>query len=132
MKAQATCGFEIQFAALILFAAGLFLAFASRATDHMGRTSTTEPGTVIADRNIKVGHLALSFNDLTIPVAGIPIQVIRTYDSRDKRVGDFGAGWTLDLKNIRLQKNRHLGRAWDPSSTGGLFPTYCIDTRASE
>lgn len=98
------------------------------ATDILNRTSTTDPVTLIVDRNMKVGHFTLSFNDLTIPVAGIPIQVTRTYDSSDKRMGDFGVGWTLDLKNIRLQKNRHLGRAWDQSSSGGLFPTYCIDT----
>lgn len=98
------------------------------ATDVTGRSAATEPVTIIVDRNMKVGHFTLSFNDLTIPVAGIPIQVTRTYDSRDKRPGDFGVGWTLDLKNIRLQKNRHLGRAWDQTSTGGLFPTYCIDT----
>jgi hypothetical protein len=36
--------------------------------------------------------------------------VTRTYDSRDKRVGDFGVGWTLDVKNIRLQKNRKRHR----------------------
>jgi RHS repeat-associated protein len=98
------------------------------ATDIVARTSTTEPITLIVDRNMKVGHFTVSFNDLTIPVAGIPLQVTRTYDSRDKSMGDFGIGWTLDLKNIRLQKNRHLGRAWDQTSTGGLFPTYCIDT----
>jgi hypothetical protein len=98
------------------------------ATDIVGRTSIADPVTLIVDRNMKVGHFTLSFNDLTIPVAGIPIQVTRTYDSRDKRAGDFGVGWTLDLKNIRLQKNRHLGRAWDQTSTGGLLPTYCIDT----
>lgn len=98
------------------------------ATDLVGRTSTTEPFTIIVDRNMKVGHFTLAFNDLTIPVAGIPIQVTRTYDSRDKRVGDFGVGWTLDLRNIRLQKNRHLGRAWDQTSTGGQLPSYCIGT----
>jgi len=97
-------------------------------TDTASNTVTIEPLTVMVDRNMKIGHFTLSFNDLTIPVAGIPIQVIRTYDSRDKRAGDFGVGWALNLKNIRLQKNRHLGRAWDQSSSGGLFPTYCIDT----
>ena len=39
---------------------------------------------------------------LALPVAGIPIQVTRTYDSRDKRAGDFGAGWTLDHKSINV------------------------------
>jgi len=44
-------------------------------------------------------------------------------------VGDFGIGWTLDLKNIRLQKNRNLGLGWEQTSTGGGFATYCLDPR---
>lgn len=99
------------------------------ATDQVGRTVSTEPVTLVVDRNMKVGHFTLSFNDLTIPVAGIPIQVTRTYDSRDKRMGDFGVGWTLDLKNIRLQKNRHLGLNWEQTSSGGLFPSYFLSSR---
>jgi hypothetical protein len=53
----------------------------------------------------------------------------RTYDSRDKRMGDFGVGWTLDIKNIRLQKNRNLGLGWEQTSTGGGFATYCLNPR---
>ncbi len=98
------------------------------AADLAGRHVETEPITLVVDRNMKVGNFTLSFNDLTIPVAGIPIQVIRTYDSRDKRQGDFGIGWTLQINDIRLQKNRHQGRAWDQSSTGGLLPSYFIET----
>ena len=26
---------------------------------------------------------------------GLPITVVRTYDSRNKQMGDFGVGWTL-------------------------------------
>jgi hypothetical protein len=44
------------------------------------------------DRKMKVGHFTVSFRDLTIPVPGIPIQVVRTYDSRNKGFGDFGIG----------------------------------------
>jgi RHS repeat-associated protein len=101
------------------------------AIDLVGRSSTSSPITIIADRGMKIGHFTLSFTDLTIPVAGIPIQIVRTYDSRPARAGitgDFGAGWTFDLKNVRLQKNRHLGGSWDQSSTGGLFPSYGIVT----
>jgi RHS repeat-associated protein len=96
------------------------------ARDFRGRIGIVE-STVVIDRNMKIGNFTLSFTDLTIPVAGIPIQVIRTYDSRDKRVGDFGVGWTLDLKNVRLQKNRFLGQGWEETTTGGLFPSYQLD-----
>ncbi|HLG15061.1 MAG TPA: PKD domain-containing protein, partial [Blastocatellia bacterium] len=79
----------------------------------------------------KVGNFTLSFNDLTIPVAGLPIQVIRTYDSRDKRVGDFGVGWTLGIRNVRLEKSSSLGKLWDETVTPGILPKYCLEpTRA--
>jgi hypothetical protein len=51
---------------------------------------------------LKIGNFTLSFNDLTIPVSGIPITITRTYDSRNRTTGDFGAGWTLDIKDIEV------------------------------
>ena len=58
------------------------------------------------DGNMKVGNFSLSFTDLQIPMAGIPITVTRTYDSRDKVRGDFGVGWRLDVQTLRLRANR--------------------------
>jgi RHS repeat-associated protein len=98
--------------------------------DQIGRTALTDPLTVIVEKNLKIGHFTVSFNDLTIPVAGVPIQITRTYDSRAAQsgvAGDFGAGWTLDLRNIRLQKNRNLGLDWEQTSTGGSWPMYGLD-----
>src|SRR5258708_22661501 len=37
------------------------------------------------------------------------MQVIRAYDSFDKRVGDFGLGWRVSLSNFRVSTNRILG-----------------------
>ena len=48
--------------------------------------------TLIVECKLKVGNVTVSFTDLNIPVAGVPMEVTRTYDSRDKRVGDFGFG----------------------------------------
>lgn len=79
-------------------------------------------------RNMKLGVFSLAFNDITIPVAGIPIQVIRSYDSRDKGLGDFGTGWRLGLSNIRLQKNHNLGLNWQETQTqSGYLPQFCIN-----
>ena len=75
----------------------------------------------------KVGNFTLSFNDLTVPVAGLPIQVIRTYDSRDNRQGDFGIGWTLGIKNVRVEKSGILGKLWDETVTPGILPKYCLE-----
>lgn len=102
-----------------------------RATDVRNRSAVTDPVSVIFDRNMKIGNFAFSFNDLTIPVAGIPITITRSYDSRNKEMGDFGVGWTMDINNIRLQKNRHLGINWEQTVVPGLFPVYGIKTSKS-
>jgi YD repeat-containing protein len=76
---------------------------------------------------MKVGNFTLAFSDLMTPVAGLPIEIIRSYDSRDPRVGDFGAGWQLGIKNVRLEKSAPIGRFWQQSMTGGIIPKYCIE-----
>lgn len=96
------------------------------ARDQSGRSAESRV-TVVVEGQMKIGRFGLSFTDLTVPVAGFPLQITRVYDSRDKSSGDFGMGWQLELKNIRLQKNRHLGRDWEETSSGGDFPTYCLD-----
>ncbi|NIS81748.1 MAG: hypothetical protein GTO14_16420 [Anaerolineales bacterium] len=100
------------------------------ATDLFGQSSSVSVNVVVAG-DMKVGHFTLSYFDLNIPVAGIPIQIIRTYDSRDKRTGDFGVGWTLDIKDVRLQENDVIGIRWRQTVSGGIFPTYCIEPTAS-
>ncbi len=99
------------------------------ATDQANRTVASEPITVIFGRNMKVGNFSVAFSDMKVPVAGLNMEIVRAYDSRDKRVGDFGVGWTLAIRNIRLQKNRPFGPNWRETSTGGFFPTYCMEPR---
>jgi len=94
-------------------------------TDVQGQSAITPSITVVVEGNLKIGHFTLSFKDLTVPLAGIPIEIIRTYDSRDRRQGDFGVGWTLDVKNVRLQKQRSIGRNWSGFGAAG---TYCLDS----
>jgi len=95
------------------------------ATDAHGQTSVSAFSAVVTG-DLKVGVFTLSFTDLAVPVAGIPITISRTYDSRDKRTGDFGAGWTLGMKNVRVEKSAPLGNAWEQTTSGGIFPTYCL------
>ncbi len=80
-------------------------------TDLLGRTATDSVLFVI-DSQLKIGNLSLAFEDLSIPVSGIPMQVVRSYDSRDASLGDFGNGWQMALSNMRIQKNRPVGRNW--------------------
>ena len=81
------------------------------ATDSSGQSAAAAIS-LVARKNMKVGNFAIAFNDLTVPIAGIPIQIVRSYDSRDTRVGDFGAGWQLAVRDVRLEKTVNLGKQW--------------------
>src|SRR5205085_2038096 len=67
---------------------------------------------VFVDKNLKIGTFAFAVTDLTVPVPGLPVQVIRSYDSRDSRDGDFGRGWSLSISDVRLEKTALLGKFW--------------------
>ncbi|MEW6127269.1 MAG: PKD domain-containing protein, partial [Acidobacteriota bacterium] len=82
---------------------------------------------VIVSGQMKVGNFTLAFSDLNVPVAGLPMEIIRSYDSRDKRTGDFGVGWQLGIKNVRLEKSAPIGRFWQQTLTPGLIPKYCLE-----
>jgi RHS repeat-associated protein len=94
------------------------------ATNAAGQTSTVGV-TAVVEGEQKVGNFSLSFTDASVPVAGLPMQVTRTYDSRDKRMGDFGVGWTLGIHNIRVQESGKVGEGWQGTVGGGFFPSYC-------
>ncbi|MEM7785178.1 MAG: RHS repeat-associated core domain-containing protein [Planctomycetota bacterium] len=54
--------------------------------------------------DLKLGNFQLAFTDLIIPVAGIPIEVTRVYDTLQADVeGDFGFGWRLEFRDTNLQ-----------------------------
>jgi fibro-slime domain-containing protein/RHS repeat-associated protein len=72
----------------------------------------------------KVGNFTLSFEDLSVPVSGLPITVIRNYDSRDKSVGDFGYGWNLELRQGSYRNNRKPGLGWEIES--GFLPCQTV------
>ena len=81
------------------------------AQDLNGRTASVER-VIRVDGHAKLGILRLSFVDLQIPVAGIPILVTRTYDSRVKAKRDFGIGWSLDIARGFYENNRTPGEGW--------------------
>ncbi|MBB6054097.1 choice-of-anchor A family protein [Armatimonas rosea] len=78
-----------------------------------GGTSASDLTSFIVEGNMKIGNFKLSFTDLVVPIAGIPITVTRSYDTLDKRTGDFGVGWTLQMSNIRLQKSVPIHDFWE-------------------
>ncbi len=82
------------------------------ALDFQGRiVEATVP--IVLDGQRKIGHFTLSFSDLQVPLSGLDIEVVRTYDSRDKKRHDFGVGWTLDVKQGSYVNNRPPGDGWE-------------------
>ena len=78
-----------------------------------GGNIVTTTRTLQVSQDVKVGNFTLSFQDVNVPMAGLPITVNRVYDSRDKRPGDFGFGWRLDVQTLRVNANRVLGDGMD-------------------
>ena len=96
-----------------------------RATDLRERISAVSIH-VVVEGELKLGNFTLPLVDLEVPVLGVPIKVIRVYDSRDKRKGDFGFGWHLALTDVQLRENVPPGLGWQGTVSPGPFPTYCI------
>ncbi len=66
--------------------------------------TTVYEANVTVDGDFKIGNFRLSFSDITLPVAGIPITVIRTYDSlRADRSGELGYGWRFEYRDTDLR-----------------------------
>ncbi len=108
---------------------GLFTIIV-QATDINGQ-SASDNITIQVDGDLKVGNFSFTVADLTIPMAGIPIQVNRSYDSRQRNEsGDFGYGWSLDYQNIKVEENRALGTNWALESSGLIPAIYCIRSSA--
>ncbi|MCP3998167.1 MAG: RHS repeat-associated core domain-containing protein [bacterium] len=78
---------------------------------------------------MKIGHFTLSFVDLAIPVSGLDIEVVRTYDSRDKQQRDFGVGWNLDVRQGSYRNNRPPGAGWQ-LQTGFLPCDTVLESKA--
>jgi RHS repeat-associated protein len=54
--------------------------------------------------DLKLGNFQLSFTDLEIPVAGIPITLTRTYDTlTSNSQDDFGYGWRMEFRNAQVR-----------------------------
>ena len=95
------------------------------ATDQAGWESTYSVHLVITGEQ-KIGHFRITFEDLNVPVSGFDLIVWRTYDSRDKRVGDFGVGWTMELTNVQVAENGFLGEGWKQTRGPGIIPMWCV------
>lgn len=74
------------------------------AQDSSGNIAT-ETFEISLEGQAKIGNYRVSFTDLSIPLAGIPITIGRTYDTLDAPYSkDFGYGWTLDVGTPRIRE----------------------------
>jgi RHS repeat-associated protein len=93
----------------------------------------------------KPGRVAFSLTDLTVPVAGLPVVIGRTYDSLNRNnLGDFGYGWDLSISSPKLEVSqagdvtlttldgKRTTFYFTPTSPGGflgfmMLPTYTAE-----
>ncbi len=73
---------------------------------------------ILVDGEMKAGHFTLTFEDLEVPIGGLPLTVNRIYDSRDKRVGDFGTGWRLGVGAVDMSCSDRLSEGWHVTRSG--------------
>ncbi len=92
------------------------------AQDINGRASIAQWGLPISvEAQAVLGNFRLDFTDLTIPLAGISIQVHRTYDTLNAgRSGDLGFGWQLSFAEARLRETVRVTEA-ERSGIASLF-----------
>ncbi|HET9765798.1 MAG TPA: RHS repeat-associated core domain-containing protein [Thermoanaerobaculia bacterium] len=77
--------------------------------------------TVAVEGGMKIGNFTLSFVDLSVPLSGLAIEVVRTYDSRARGTsGDFGNGWWVEVRQGSYRNNRRPGEGWQIQK--GLVP----------
>jgi hypothetical protein len=99
------------------------IAITANASGGGFQTSTT---TLIVDGGLKLGRYETSYLDLAVPLNGLPMQVLRSYDSTDKVSRDFGVGWRVDLSNFRVSTGRPLGLGGWTQYNKQCFFALCI------
>ncbi len=97
------------------------------AWDRAGHQSKAFSSIVI-EGEMKLGHFSLSFEDVSIPLMGLPITVTRTYDTRRSHERlDFGYGWSVDYQNVRVHESRTVGLGWSLNEyRQGFFSNWCV------
>ncbi|MCB2180964.1 MAG: PKD domain-containing protein [Desulfobulbaceae bacterium] len=85
---------------------------------------------------LQLGRFVISYEDLAMPLMGMDLSLTRSYDSSRNIQDDFGAGWTLDMKNadiredashnvfITLPDGRRVAFAFTPVQISPWFPMY--------
>ena len=93
-----------------------------RLTVYSDKKNISLENVISVEGNMKIGNFSLSFQDMDFNVSGLPLTVIRTYDSRNRGTnGDFGYGWNMSTAGLTLTESCNMSRYWKyTSSTGSL------------
>ena len=101
------------------------------AIDNFGQASSVAHS-IFIEGDLKIGHFQIAFEDLNIGVAGIPVTISRSYDTRDRNTDRaFGKGWSIGYQSLELTESRIPGLGWFKQtefySIGPVrLPRYCI------
>jgi RHS repeat-associated protein len=99
------------------------------AAESSGGGKTTAVTNVFVSGEMKLGDYRTTYLDMETSIAGFPVQVLRTYDTTDKRLGDFGVGWRVELSSYRVTPNNRLGQGgWSTKPFGWPFTRYRFET----
>ncbi|MFL5931617.1 MAG: Ig-like domain-containing protein [Gaiellaceae bacterium] len=94
-----------------------------------GGCTTTATSNVFVAGDMKLGDYQTKYLDMDTEISGIPVQVFRTYDTTDSRLGDFGVGWRLSLGSYRATPNNKLGQGgWFTEPFGFPFTRFRFKT----
>jgi RHS repeat-associated protein len=73
------------------------------AFDVNGKGTQIDQDVAVASE-LKLGNFRLSFTDIALPVAGVPITLTRTYDTLTANSkDDFGYGWRMEFRDTDLR-----------------------------
>ncbi|MBO4863744.1 MAG: GIY-YIG nuclease family protein [Eubacterium sp.] len=75
----------------------------------------------IVEGNLKIGDYHIGFTDVTASMGGTTVNVNRIYDSRNKKRGDFGYGWSMDVTGMRLSESNSLEDGYTMTKTGSVL-----------
>ena len=68
---------------------------------------------VSVEGNMKIGNFSIAFQDMDVNVAGLPLTVIRSYDSRSRNTkGDFGYGWDMSTSGVKINESCNMSSNW--------------------
>lgn len=99
---------------------GIYLLLV-QAEDINGQVSASSVN-VLVDGDLKVGNFSITFEDKNIPLAGIPIRVTRTYDSRQRSDDlDFGYGWSIGYQDVKVDESIEPTKGWQQFISSATF-----------